>query len=166
MSDLTEFFLGSPSAVAELECIDITHPDFTRDYHIVRNHMAGVTVTLETLVERTYTFYPLIVKPTGFRDDMEQGFQVILGDLGDLLPMELQAVKLADSFSVHPEFTYRSYRSDDLSQPLFGPVKLEIRKVKQTSEGATFLAQAPRMNDSRTGELYRLDRFPMLRGLL
>lgn len=166
MSDYTEFFLGTPSAVVELDCIEISHPDFKLDYFIVRNHAAGVTVTLEDATSRTYKYYPVDVRPLGFKDDMDQGFSVSIGDTGDTLPDELQAVDDADGFATFPTFVYRSYRSDDLTKPLYGPVNLRIKKITMAKEGATFEAQAPKMNDGRTGELYRIDRFPMMRGLM
>lgn len=162
-----EFFLAGPSAAAELDLIEITHPDFSQPYYIVRNAVNGVTVTLEDgVTSRTYTFYPLAVKPLGFRDNLDQGFQVTVGDTGDTLPDELNRVYNANSMDVPPTFVYRSYRSDNLTEPLYGPVTLQIEKVTQTEEGATFDAVAPSVNNGRTGELYRLDRFPMLRGLL
>lgn len=166
MSAYSEFFLSTASAVAELELIDIFHPNFDKVYYIVRNQPAGVTVTLEDATERDYKFYPLDVRPIGFRDDLDQGFAITIGDTGDTLPAEIERVLTADGTNVYPTFTYRSYRADNLTAPLFGPVNLVIESVSFTEEGATFNAVAPSLNRSRTGELYRLDRFPMLRGLL
>lgn len=167
MSDYSEFFLSGPSASAELDLIEISHPDFQDVYYIVRNAVGGVTVTLEDgTTERTYNYYPLSVKPIGFRDNLDQGFSITIGDTGDTLPDELQRVFDADGMDVYPTFVYRSYRSDNLTQPLYGPVNLQIEKVTQTREGASFDAIAPSVNYGRTGEVYRLDRFPMLRGLL
>lgn len=163
----TDFFLNTPSAVVQLDCISITHPDFSQDYHIVRNNVSGVSVSLENAGgSRLYTFYPLQVKPLGFKDDVDQGFLITIGDTGDTLPVELDRVAAADSWNTMPVFEYRAYRSDDLSAPLFGPVILEIKKITMAQEGATFEAHAPLVNDGCTGEIYRLDRFPMLRGLL
>jgi len=167
MSEYTEFFLATSSAVAQLDCVSITHPNFTQEYHYVRNAVSGVTVQLESPYgEQTYLYYPLSVKPLGFKDDLDQGFAITVGDTGDTLPNELDAVEAADGFSILPTFIYRAYRSDDLTQPLFGPVHLTIKRITMAKEGATFEARAPLVNDGRTGELYRLDRFPMLRGLL
>lgn len=162
-----EFFLAGPSAAAELDLIEITHPEFSQAYYIVRNAVGGVTVTLEDgTTQRAYLYYPLGVKPMGFRDNLDQGFQITVGDTGDTLPEELNRVYNADAMDVYPTFVYRAYRSDDLTVPLYGPVTLRIEKVTQTEEGASFDAIAPSVNNGRTGEVYRLDRFPMLRGLL
>ena len=67
---------------------------------------------------------------------------------------------------VRPIVKYRTYRSDDLTQPIFGPVTLEIATLAMTREGASFDARAPSLNVNRTGEVYSLTRFPMLRALL
>lgn len=162
----TEFFLATPSAVVMLDLIDISHPSFTQPYYTVRNAARGVTVVLETDVAREYQFYPLKVEPLGFRDNLDQGFSITVGDTGDTLPTELDRIFADDAFDVYPTFVYRAYRSDDLTQPLYGPVNLVIEKMTMTEDGAVFEAKAPSLNDGRTGELYRMDRFPMMRGLL
>ena len=71
-----------------------------------------------------------------------------------------------DGFSEKPRVVYRTYRSDDLTRPLFGPIVLEVDSFAFNREGSTFTAKAPSLNINKTGELYRLERFPMLRGFL
>lgn len=163
---LEEFYLNAPSAVIEYDCIDITHPSFSQPYYIVRNGTRGLAVGLEDGGgTRNYLFYPVKVESLGFKDDIDQGFSMTFGDTGDILPDELDRVKAADGFGVFPVFTYRCYRSDDLTQPIYGPIELEIRKLSTNHSGATFEAKSPSSNDGRTGEVYRIDRFPMLRGV-
>lgn len=161
-----EFFLSTPAAVVSLDCIAISHPSFSQTYYIVRNARAGVTVNLETGASQEFLFYPLKVEPLGFRDNLDQGFSITIGDTGDTLPDELDRVFADDAFDVKPTFVYRAYRSDDLTEPMYGPVNLVIEKITMSEEGAVFEAKAPSLNDGRTGELYRMDRFPMMRGLL
>lgn len=167
MSEYSEFFLGSSSHVVQLELIDITHPNFTRPYYCVRNALSGVTVTLEgALGTRAYEYYPMRVRSLGARNDLDAGFQIDVGDLGTVLPLEMDALTAVDGFATRPTVVYRTYRSDDLTAPLFGPLTLEVVSFSFTEEGATFEAKAPMVNNNRTGELYKLDRFPMLRGFL
>lgn len=166
MSAYTEFFLGSKASVVQLELLEISHPAFTKTYRIVRNAKAGVTVTLETAAVEFFEWYPLRVSTVGARDDLTQSLRVDIGDLGEILPLELDGVATADQFDVKPVVLYRTYRSDDLTTPLFGPLRLEITTFAFKREGASFEAKAPELNVSRTGELYKLDRFPMLRGFL
>lgn len=166
MSDYSEFFLNTDSNVVELELISITHPNFTQEYHIVRNAMDGVTVTLEDSSVQEFEYYPLSITPLGASDDLDQILKITLGDLGEVLPMELSNVRIANGFATKPELLYRTYRSDDLTAPLRGPFRFELTSLSFDKQGATFEASAPRLNQNSTGERYTIDRFPMLQGFL
>lgn len=166
MSAYSEFFLNSKSSVVQLELLEISHPNFSQVFQLVRNAVNGVTVTLETGVSRTFTYYPLRIESNGSRDDLDQSFTFTLGDLGELLPKELDRVATANGFSTKPQVVYRTYRSDDLTTPLFGPILLEVESFAFNREGCSFTAKAPSLNINKTGELYTLERFPMLRGFL
>lgn len=166
MTDYAEFFLKSKSSVVQLETLEIFHPDFTKVYRVVRNAVQGATVALENGSAATFEYYPLSIENAGVRDDLDQAITVNLGDLGEVLPKELDEVSSNDGFGTKPTVVYRTYRSDDLSRPLFGPVTLEVTSFAFNREGSTFEAKAPSLNVNKTGELYKLDRFPMLRGFL
>lgn len=166
MSDYTEFFLNCPSRIVQLECLEISHGSFTQTYYAVRNATQGVTVTHEDASVHAYTYYPLRLSLSGPRDDLDHVLRVELGDLGELVPTEIDAVENADTFDELPIVKYRTYRSDDLTAPLYGPLVLELKSFVFTRQGAVFEAKAPSLNVNRTGEIYSLPRFPMLRGLL
>jgi hypothetical protein len=166
MSEYSEFFLNSGSNVVELELVEISHPNFTKTYYIVRNAMNGVTVTHEDATVHDYQYYPLKITPVGAGNDLDQVLQVQLGDLGEILPQELDAVSAAGTFGTKPTLIYRTYRSDDLTAPLYGPITLEISNLTFKKEGAAFEAHAPRLNSTATGEVYSTSRFPMLRGFV
>lgn len=166
MSNYSEFFLKSKSSVVQLETLEISHPSFTKIYRIVRNAVEGVTVKLENEIYADFTYYPLQIENAGVRDDLDQSLKINLGDLGEVLPKELDEVSSKDGFSIKPTVVYRTYRSDDLERPLFGPVVLEISSFAFNREGSSFEAKAPSLNINKTGEVYKLDRFPMLRGFL
>jgi len=166
MTTYAEFFLNSKSSVVQLETLEISHPNFTKVYRVVRNAVQGVTVKLETGQRADFTYYPLKIENNGTRDDLDQSFTINLGDLGEVLPRELDEVSANDGYGIKPTVIYRTYRSDDLSRPLFGPVVLEVETFAFNREGSTFEAKAPSLNVNKTGEIYKLDRFPMLRGFL
>jgi len=166
MSDYSEFFLNTGSNVAELELLEISHPNFTQTYYIVRNAVNGVTVTLEDSSSREFSYYPLRVTPMSAGDDLDQVLKIQLGDLGEVLPQELDAVFAADGFATKPTLKYRTYRSDDLSAPLYGPITLEITNLAFNRDGVAFEAHAPRLNSTATGEVYTTNRFPMLRAFI
>lgn len=166
MSAYQTFFLNTASSVIQYELIDITHPQLSVPYYIVRNNSSGLTVTLEDSTVRTYIYHPLQITPTGAEDDLEQKLKVQLGDLGLIIPNEIDNIAAGQGFATKPQLVYRTYRSDDLSAPMYGPVYFEINSLSFTKAGATFEARAPRLNLNQTGEIYRYDRFPMLRAFL
>lgn len=165
-SSALEYFLNSRSDVVAFECIEISHPAFTRVYRRVRNHRDGISVTLEDATVVTFDWYPMKIEELSDRADLDTGLRISFGDLGEVLPKELDAVTSADAMAVKPTIIYRVYRSDDLTAPMIGPIRLEATTFSFTREGASFEASAPYLNRTRTGESYNLTRFPMLRAFL
>jgi len=166
MSAYTDFFLNSKSRIVQLECIEISHPNFSKVYYVVRNATLGVTVTHEDSSVHTYEYYPLDIVAGSDSDDLDQEYKISVGDLGDMLPNEVDAVRVAGGLGVKPTVIYRAYRSDDLTHVLMGPTVLQIKTLSFTRDGATFEASAPLLNMSQTGEIYDLNRFDPLRGTI
>lgn len=123
--------------------------------------------TVTTEAEFSYDYYPARVVPIASEDDLVQSLGITLGDVGDVIAAELKNIWSANGLNTRPSLTYRAYRSDDLSAPIEGSERvLEIAAVSRTREGCSFEARAPELNASRTGELYTVERFPMLAGFL
>ena len=154
MSKYTEFFLNSSSSVVQLELLQMSHPSWSQVYYVVRNAVGGITVTLETGVQQFFQYYPMQIKYEGMKDDLDQTFSISFGDLGDIIPKEVDNMILADTMSVKPQVVYRMYRSDDLSSPLTTPYYLEIQNFSFNTDGVTFQAQAPQLNVTTTGNNY------------
>lgn len=161
-----DFFLNAAATIVQLETIELSHPGFSQVYRIVRNKTDGLTATLETSETVDFDYYPLRINQGSSRDDLDYSFNIDFGDLGEVLPTELDNVLESDSFDVKPTLIYRTYRSDDLSAPMYGPITLEIIEISFQKTGASFEAKAPRINLSKTGEVYSVERFPTLRGFL
>lgn len=166
MANLNEFFLNSKSNIVQLDLLEITHPNFSKPYRIVRNSVMGVSVNIGGSVPERFDYYPVSIKGTSVKDDLDQGITVILGDLGEIIPKEIDLVRKADGFNIKPRVRYWTFRSDDLNSPLYGPVVLEVGEFSNDLNGASFEAKAPSLNVSKTGEIYDLTRFPGLRGFL
>jgi hypothetical protein len=166
VSEYSEFFLDSSASVAELELLEISHTNFTQTFRLVRNNRHGVTVTHEDFTSQAYTYCPMRLSLSGPREDLDFGLSVQLGDQGDIVNPELDAVIAADGLAERPTIRYRTYRSDDLTAPLYGPVRLEAKRFSQNRDGCSFEASAPSLNSTGTGEKYSIARFPMLSGLL
>lgn len=166
MSDYTEFFLNAGGGIVGLDCLEISHSNFSQTWYLVRNSIDGVTVIHEDASTHEYVYCPMKVAPSGSRADLDHKITFTLGDVGDIIQAELDAIVAGSGFGERPVVNYRAYRSDDLTQPMYGPVRLEVVDLSCNHEGFSFEAQAPSLNVTKTGELYTLDRFPMLRGFL
>lgn len=165
MSDYAEFFLNTPGSVVGLECLEISHTNFTQTWRLVRNGVKGVTVQHDGS-SYAYQYCPMKISTGGSRADLDHKLTITLGDVGEIMQAEMDAIVAEDGFEERPRVKYRVYRSDRLDTPIYGPISLEISKVACTPEGSSFEASAPSLNVSKTGELYTLARFPMLRGFL
>lgn len=163
MSDYINFFLNSSSSVIQYECVEISHPNFSKVYRIVRNNSEGLEVTLETAEVVTFDYYPLKLTPAETSDNLDFSINVEFGDVGEVIPTEIERVVLYDGFATKPIFKYRSYRSDNLLLPMFGPLVLEIQEMTTNREGTVFEARAPKANLNATGLKYSIDKFPSLR---
>ena len=166
MNDLAKFYLSSRSSIVRLECLELSHSSFSQTYRAVRNAVHGVTVTHEDASEHFYGYIPMRLEMSGPSDDLDFAVKITLGDLGEIVPMELDRVRAENARTEMPVVTYRCYRSDDLSKPLFGPLVLLVDQFTMNRQGCSFDARAPSLSVSGTGERYSIARFPMLRGLL
>lgn len=166
MPDFVAYFLAGPADVRRLELFEISHPAFTKVYRLMLNNTDDVTVTLETDEEATFEYAPIRIRPIGSSDDLGQALRFEFGDLGEIVPTELDAVAELGAYRIKPTVLYRVYREDDLSAPMDGPYVLEAGQLNFAQGGVSFDAKAPSVNITRTGENYRVDRFPMLRGVL
>lgn len=167
MSLFSEYFLNSRTTVVQLELIEISHPNFSQVYRIVRNAPNGVTVDLaldELGVE--FTYLPCAIESLGARDDLDAAIRVDLGDLGEIIPDEMDLIAAAGGNMVKPALRYWVFRSDQLDAPIYGPLHLEIPSISFAEVGASFEARAPVLNATKTGERQTLERFPTQRGFL
>jgi hypothetical protein len=144
----------------------ISHPSFSKIYYIVRNAINGITATLEDATTHTFDYYPLAIKQVGSADDLDQKMEIQLGDLGEVIPQEIDRCYNAGTLGIKPQLVYRVFRSDDLTAPMQGPYYFDIPAIGAKKAASGFTAEAPRLNSNRTGESYAMDRFPMLQGFL
>lgn len=166
MSKYTEYFLNAPASVIQYECLEISHPNFTKTYYVVRNAADGITVTHEDGSIIDYSYFPARIRSKGAKDDLDVIYDIDLGDLGQVFPLELDSITSAGGFGTKPTVRFRTYRSDDVTLPMFGPITLEIVRLSHSEDGLSFEAKAPELNINKTGEIYNIDRFTSLRGFL
>ena len=138
MTDLTEYFFNRTADIGRFECLSISHPSFSKTYHVVRNSRLGLTAE-----GVDYEYYPLEIVSLGARPNLDSGFKINMGDLGEIIPAEVDLVASDDDFATKPVVIWRTYRSDDLAQPLQGPLTLEVKELAFKREGCSFEAKAP-----------------------
>jgi uncharacterized protein DUF1833 len=166
VSLLSNFFLNSAQNVVQYDCVEIAHPSFSQTYRLVRNATKGLpAVTHEgPSGPFAYTYFPMRIKPVGSTNDLTQSLSITIGDVQGVIQSEIALAQAANTMNTRPVCTFRCYRSDDLTQPIFGPLVLEISIITTSEEGNSFEAHAPKLNNNRTGEIYSLETFPMLSG--
>ncbi|WP_334158463.1 DUF1833 family protein [Achromobacter insolitus] len=165
--DYVDFFFGAPQSAAELQTLEISQPSFSQVWRLQSHYREGFYARLETGEQAFFQYVPMRLKPLEERANLDFGLTVILGDLGEILPDEIQRARTAGTLRTNPPVVkYRAYRTDNLESPMFGPVSLQARQIARSEDGAKFNAMAPEANANKTGILYRSDVFPMLLGFL
>ena len=165
MSNYSEFFFGAKGSISELELIELSHPSFSKTYYLVRNHPlnGGVLVYTELGFPRFFEYYPMRIANTDSATNLDQTMTITFGDLGGIIPQEIDNIRVADTFLIYPTLLYRTYRSDDLTTPLFGPIRFQVRASPRQKNACTLNIAAPRLNQNATGERYDMNRFAGLR---
>lgn len=164
MSD-AEFHLASTGAPVYLQCIEFGHPDFTQVYRVVTNAADGFTVKHEDGFDYFYEYLPLAIQLGNSLNDLDQTINITLGDLGEILPQEIDRIRITGS-TIKPYLNYRTYRHDRPNTPLEVVKGLEIGGMSRDEQAVTFEAHAPLLNSNRTGLVYDFETYPMLRGFL
>lgn len=163
MSNYTSFFLNAKGGLIQLECIEISHSSFEKPFRYVRNDTSGITVTHEDGLDYTYEYQVLEIQRSNVTNDIDQVMNITFADADDTFTKAMQNITTTE----RPSFKYRSYRDDDLTAPMVIIQTLEITSMNKDGSGyITFEAKAPELNSVKTGEIYTLDRYPLLRGTL
>ena len=158
MGDYTSFFLNNHGGAVILECLEITHPSFNEPARFIKNDTDGVIAE-----GQSYEYQPMSIKRNNVSNDLEQQLSITLADMED--HFFKQVINTMDS-NTRPSVVFKLFSDQDLEMPLMTMQKLEIASLSKDSAGlATFDAQAPELNSVKTGRIYTLEDFPLLRGI-
>lgn len=168
MADLTSYFYNSTANIKRYETLEISHSSFSKTYWVCRNcSLDGITATLEDgTTAASFVYYPMDIKRSGEQNNLDQSLTVSFGDLGEILPQEIDNVVNADNSLEYPAVIYRVWRSDDLSSPLEGPEVYRIETINFKKDSSTFDIVAPRLNLYGSGIIYNNADIPMLQGFV
>lgn len=169
MSALSDLLLNSPPYVVQLQLIELTHSAFSADFRIVRNlgrEGATISVTHEGPAGPfTYEYFPLQIRMVGSGNDLDQSMEVTFGDLGSIVPTQLNSVAALNKFNEKPVLKYREYSSQDLSAPVYGPLEFRVDAIAFNHTGCVLKAKAATFNQGRIGVYYTDELFPMLKNV-
>lgn len=164
-NEYAKFFLNRKVDVYQLECIELSHPSFLNTYRVVRNDDRGIYVKhKEGSGQFYYEYLPLTIQRSGMLGDLDQTLTVSVSGLGDILPDEFERVLEGQYADVKPTVNYRLYSSDNLNTPIHYLLGLQLAGVSMNNKAVTFKAESPRLNTSKTGDIFSLDRFSGLKG--
>lgn len=167
MNNYVSFFLNTKSSVLSIDCIEISHPSFAESFRYLRNGADLLSVQHEDGSWHEYSYQPLQLQLSNVTNDLDQTIQVTLADFDNQFLEAMVSIRNSLYPNIRPQLKYRVYRDDDLSAPLLSLQTLEIQNIsRDTSGNCTFNAAAPQLNSVKTGEIYSLERFPLLRGLI
>ena len=113
-----------------------------------------------------YQYYPASIKTLTSEDNLDYGIKVFLGDLSEVIPPEIKALQATDSLSIQPKVSHFVYRHDDLSEPLESSLNLYLDDFSFNNRSSFFVAQAPTINNTKTGKPYTVEDFPMMEAFL
>jgi hypothetical protein len=166
MPDYSFWLSGNPDDV-RLQCVEISHPAWSKVYRIVQNHADGVTVMHENGMPYDYEYVPLTIQKGTNSDDLDQEITIGVGDLGEDFPFELDRMRASALYAhVRPNLNYREFNLSDLTKPQVTINGLEATDYEPKKEGAIFVCRAKHMNLTKTGTTYNLDDYPTLRGFV
>ena len=162
-AQLKVFFASSPQTKHEIETLQISHSAMTKTYYLWAEPYPG-SITTETGV---HPVEPLNfnIKLAGSSGNLDQKFTIGIDttSVNDEFREQMDLIPVATLEKI--QLVYRRYLSDDLAHAQSTAV-LQVESISYKIGAATLSAVSPRLNISRTGELYAPKEIPMLRGFL
>lgn len=171
INDIKDLHLDSSPSIASLETLEVSHSLWPTPIRIVTNHEDGVDAMLETGEVVNFEFAPLLINRGKTSDDLDQSFNITLGDLGEIVPPLIKQIRASES-DEYPAVIYRAYAFDTASMTFAKDKPIDISKglfVEQMSrdhQATTFDAKTPDKNTVKTGRPMTPHEYPDLKGLL
>lgn len=170
MPNAFDYYLsGNPDDI-RYECVEITHPSWTRAYRYVRNAVDGISVKHDASDTEAffYEYYPLLIRKSDANDDLDQSFEIAVGDLGEELPAEIQRLRdyMDAGGQQKPVLNYREYISSQLTTPMHVELDLQLSSYSPTKQGSLFKFDRKQLNNTGTGLTFNLTDAPMMRAFI
>ena len=162
-SRMRTFLASAPQNIWPIQTIEISHSAMSKTFHLWREPYAGTTYVGG--VAHAMDPCNIEIKLAGSEGNLDQKFDLRLGlvDIEDAFRDELDRIPLTTQERIR--IVYREFLSDDLTEPQATAV-LQAESISYEKGAANISAVSPRLNISRTGEVYSPRDIPMLRGFL
>lgn len=159
---LRRFLSSAPQAVWPIKTLQISHSAMTKTYHLWREPYSGQT-TIEGDVVVDMLGLNFEIKLAGNEGTLDQRFQINIDtvDVEDEFREQLDLIPVDTTEKI--AIVYREYLSDDLTE-IQASATLQAESISYQKGGASISAVYPRLNVTRTGEIYSTRDIPMLRG--
>lgn len=156
---LKTFFASSPQTIHPIQTLQISHSAMSQVWHLWREPYVGVA--------GGNTMQPcnIEIKLAGSAGHLDQKFDIRIGlvDIEDTFRFEMDRIPVDTLEKI--AVVYSEYLSDDLVNAQ-ASATLQVESVSYIKGAASLSAVAPRLNVTRTGELYAPKDIPMLRAFL
>lgn len=154
-----QFYLNSSGGVVLLECVELSHPSFPKVFRYVKNDMDGIIAG-----GQSYAYQPMSIKRNNVTNDLDQTLALTLADMDDEFAEAVAGIHSSTFSRIKPSCVFKSFRDDDLAEPMTQLQTLEVPTISKDSGGlVTFDAQAPQLNSVKTGRTYTVEDYPLLR---
>lgn len=156
---LKTFLASAPQTLHAIQTLQISHSDMSQVWHLWREPYAG------TAGGNTMTPCNFEIKLAGSPGHLDQKFDIKLGlvDIEDTFRAELDSIPVDTTEKI--VIVYREYLSNDLVNAQ-ATATLQVENISYVKGAAAISAVSPRLNVTRTGDLYAPRDIPMLRGFL
>lgn len=157
------FLASAPSSKRSIQVIEIRHSSITTQYFWREPYAGSVTLDDESIV--SVSPLNMAIKIAGNEAHLDQKFDVTFDttDITDAFREVLDSIPLSTRERVI--LVYREYLSDDLTTPQI-TATLQVESISYNKGAASISAVSPRLNMTRTGQIYSYRQFPSLRGFL
>lgn len=156
--DYKKFLASAPTTQREFRTIEISHPDFSSTLFFVQDQLD------RNLGGQLYSALSMDITEPAERDDADQILTVNLGDVSSTVNSIISQIS-STGFFTPVSIAYRKFYSQDTSSPVF-TLSLSIGVINFNSySGVSFTGEDTDFINKSAGEIYTLERFPMLRGV-
>lgn len=161
---LRVFLSSAPQTRYVIQQVSLSHSAIT-PMHFWTEPYAGSVVTESDATIAVAGLNNVRIQPPGSPTHLDQSLTITLStvDPADTFRNAMDAIPLDTEELI--QVVYREYLSNDLSAPM-AHVRMQVEGIAYNRGAALITAVAPRLNVTRTGELYTLKRFPTLRAFV